>query len=218
MIRSNVIFLVIFLFVCTSCSKKLFVNHTLGQYESLNLDVENFIKIETPNNKPFTVTTNEGKLVKLNQNDYKIIIIDSLRKHDPIKITINQGKKEKVLSFYAEKTPTPQFYFITENGEKGDQYNVPFTKFRKISNLFVGLNWSQHDFSSAIKSMDIIRIDRYKNSSKISSDGKMQRSSRIIQKAEDGDIYIFTNIIVDVKYSNFTETIRIKDHVVNITY
>ena len=198
----NTIFITIFLSLI-SCNRTFITGvNTRGTY-ILYTDVDNVIEINSNSQKKVFATVNNGEIEKLGPNIYSIKVKNLL----PTILTIKQGSVKSEFEFRTLSIPNPEIYFLTGN-EFSHKSKYSASEFRELKTISPRLNAFDYACSYEIGNFDVIRIKK-NGTRKIYHLSKIL-PTYIIDDAEPGDVFLFSNIEVNF-IGEFEKKVIIED-------
>lgn len=191
-------------FVSLGYSQKVNHGYEIKTKEILYTLVPNPIVVKAKNNKPFDISITNGSLTKINDTTYSIYTKETKRSE----LILTQGKRNDTIVFSKQPFPEPELSFWMDKKEE-----MSFSDFRKIKNISCVLRNFTFDCTFFVIGMDITRIDRFNNVTRETGTGA---NPQITKRAEDGDMYIFSNI--KIKLNGSDTIINGKTEVIKIVY
>lgn len=210
--RNIIISLILFVFYYTTKSQSFYLYNNTNPF--LYNHVKNEVKIIPIHGKDLKVEIDQGTIEKKEDNIY-VIEVDSVNK---VIVEITQGENKSEIEFRVSNVPDPDIIYISADGffYKSQIPDSSFHQLKGIVPYFPNYLLFKSDFRSTIKSFIITRINKQGQKESIKNEGEVifDRVRILLNKAEKGDIYIFSNIVLRMEFNNEIRTIE--DKVVNI--
>lgn len=177
-----------------SCRSKNPIIYTTNSSKILYKSSLNKIKFHLKNNKEFDISITNGKIDKISDDTYSILIDSSYT----TTLILKQENKIQKNEFRVYNMPEPELRFWTKG--KGDINNMSFEEFRTLTGVAAVLKNFQNDCIFKIISLDIIKIDRNGVENKIELlNPKNNDFHRIALQSNKGNIFIFRNIKIEIQ-------------------
>jgi len=181
-------YLILILFCFCSCSNKTTIHcYNESTKNIIYRGVINPLNISS-NKKIISITSDYGIIEKGSVNEkYNIITNQS----EALFVEVETKNKTEKFHFRVKEIPDPILNFNrpVENNE------IKIDDFKTIKHITCYIPEIEIDVSLKIISLEIIRISK---DNKISKEICKVIDSKLIPKAEVGDIYIFNNIIIEI--------------------
>ena len=198
------------LILFASCNKKLAnLDYSTGNSDILYRGVEQYIKIGDSNSKLDTIYTDKGSITHIDSNMF-VIYPDTTWSNLNL-IAIESGITSN-FTFRIKRIPNLIAYAQTDTIKEAVCINAK--NFRKFSFLKTRLISFDHDLSMRIKSYEITQI---RKNEKITFSinrphSGPNKSNFLAKRARSGDVFIFSNVIVNLtpRSNRPDRTIKIK--------
>jgi hypothetical protein len=160
--------------------------------------VNNRIWINTNKNKPINVSVDMGKIARIDSN-YYIITIDT---GGITTLTLRQGDREKEIKFRNKRVPEPTI-FIGTDSLRFTNNEVSATTFKTFKTLIPVLSNFDYECAMSVDSYKMTRITKDKARETVeynytTDHPYIYKLSYLTKKAESGDIYYFTDIVLSL--------------------